>query len=342
MPASVAPPIGREAHRPEAGVRMSRSIRRSAGWHRVLAAASVPLILLAGLAAGPPVRAEDEIPVATWYLPIDTRPVCIGQQVRIAGQYDASPGNGPLAPLAGVTIVNQATHGTVSPQAMHLGPVSGYFSFTFTATSAGLASISSSIPGAWGTAKVALKVTDTCEYVYGFRVDFDMDLGKSGATMSGSYHLWGGGYLKAKDPNNTSALSNDQEDTVRLGGRLVRFNTKGCQGSGQALPEKSTSLTVTGTVSDPTIDIRITKGRFNASGTWSLTCAGSGVKVQVPDALAGAMTMMDAAASGPFATGTCMASGGECQLDVPPLAFMLQFFPGSSPATAVLILQKVK
>jgi hypothetical protein len=207
MPASVAPPVSREAHRPEAGAGIGYSIRRTAGWYRVLVAASVPLIAIAGLALGPPVRAEDEIPVTAWYLPMDTRPVCIGQQVRIAGQYNANPGNEPLAPLVGVTVTNQASQGTVSPQSLHVRPESEFFSFTFTATSAGMAGISSSIPGAWGTARVALKVTDTCEYVYGFRADFDMDLGKSGATMSGSYHLWGGGYLRAKDPNNISALS---------------------------------------------------------------------------------------------------------------------------------------
>jgi hypothetical protein len=254
-----------------------------------------------------------------------------------------------LSPLIPQTITNQASLGKVSPKTISIGRESGYFSFTYTATQAGTANISSSINGLFGIASVTLKVTDQCKFIYGFKVNFDIVVhGKTGGDVTGDYNLFAGGYLRVKDPKNTALLTNDPQDTLTLRGKLLDFDTRACTAANQSLPPRTAPIIVTATVNDPTMDLKITKGALNAAGQWTLTCKGKGsngktVNIAVNDVYAQAMTMMDKVAPGAaFATGTCLADGGDCQMDMPTLALMQSIFPGRSPYQAKLILEKVK
>jgi hypothetical protein len=284
------------------------------------------------------------------YLPLDTQPVCVGQKVKIAGQYNANPSGDALAQLTPITIVNKTNLGSVSPQQISVPADAGFFSFWFTATEKGTASISSDMQGLMGaaplsTARATLKVTDKCKYIYGLRVDFSVDVkGGSGGQILGNYYLWAGGYLNVKDPKDITHLANDPQDNITLGGKLTSFTTNACTATNQPIPTRTAKITVNATVSEPTIDIQITKGEFNAVGQWMLTCKGAKGTFQqaVPDVYEKAMLMMDKVGPNqPFASGTCLAEGGTCALDMPTMDFMQSIFTGDSPATADLMLEKL-
>jgi hypothetical protein len=327
----------------------------------------------------PPVWAQNNGPAGiTWYLPMDKQPVCVGQKVVIRGGYNTQPSDllaplvpedplaplvpqepdplaplvpdppDPLAPLVSTEIHNQTDLGNVSPKKINAAEEAGFFTFVFTATKAGTATIRSEIPGVTSPAVMTLRVTQRCKYIYGLRIDFTIDVDYKGEVV-GDYFMWAGGYLK-EDPNDPSRLSNDPQDRIALGGQLLNFSVGECQQTNLPLSPRTAKIKATAFFDEdePVIHIRFQKELFQASGAWWLICKGK--RVQTGDVFAGFMMMMDPPLNSeqPWATATCPLEGGACDVVIPSVSFMktivVQGSQGAAamPFFATLKLEKVQ
>jgi hypothetical protein len=340
--------------------------------------AGLVLLQAAWLVGAPVWAASQTADGLTYYLPLDTQPVCVGQKVVIRGGYILNPlapvvpdapdplaplvidqddalaplvpdAPDPLAPLVKMEIHNQASRGSVSQPRIQALQDSGLFSFTFTATQAGNATIRSEIPGYTQPAILTLKVTDRCQYIYGLRIDFTINVQSQG-TVRGDYFMWAGGYLKA-DPKDPSRLSNDSADSIALGGQLSNFDVGKCKQSNMPLGPKTASLKAKAHTGedDPLVHIDFEKGLFRASGTWVIFCDGKAIDTR-GDPFAGSMIMMDGVLgrNDAWATAHCPAAGGSCSITIPSLSLMRTVWEMGSggtaqmPFTVDLMLEKVK